>query len=835
MVSLPGASKGAAQLRPSLPQATPPLPYAAQVPLVTGVAAPTAVAADAAGEVYVVDRGHDRVIKITTTGVTQTMATTGTPTGVAVNESGDLVVISQGPASVVLTAVSPPTKSPGGSKVATTPSPAPAPTPILFPGLRSPAAVAIAGDQTVYVLDTAAHQVLMAPPGGSPESLSIPGLLAPAAIAVSPAGDVIIADPGSHRVVERTAGGSTQTLPFRGLSQPEGVALDAAGDIFVADAASGQVLKLTPTREAASIVPITGLWQPGGLAVDGAGDLYVADTAGNRVVEVPAVAGPATPTTPTTPTPTPTAPTAAPGPARTFPSGATASPSGIAVAKGGDVFVADAGTDQVLELPAKGSPTVLPFQGLSGPEGVAVDTVGNVFVADTANDRIVELAHGATSQTVLPLHGLDHPHGVAVDIFGDVFVADTGNNRILDFTSAHLQLALAMPLNQPQGLAVDPIGDVYAADSADGRVVVRATQGSIAVLPLPHLVFPTSIAIDGAGDLFIADPYAGRIVELPVGGVATTAPLDGLARPGALAVDAAGDLYVADAQSNEAVKVPVDEATFTYPTNGLVGVDVHQPFQWTGVPSASAYDMVIGTSPQGAQLFNSGVLPASQTSIQVPALPFGEPLYATLLTQKGGRFTSFQGIEFSVAPVGASFTYPHNGDNGVDTTKPFSWTDVLGVKGYTLTIGTTPGADDVLDSRILPATQSSLDTGALPPGVPLYAALRTEANGIFGPPQSIVFTAAPGEATFSYPINGQTGVSLSHPLTWTTIPQAQGYLLTIGTTVYGTNVLKSAPLPPAQSSYAPPALRPLTTYYATLLTEVNGKYSRSTTIGFKTG
>ncbi|MGH9124413.1 MAG: hypothetical protein ACRDZ8_06760 [Acidimicrobiales bacterium] len=814
VVSLLGPSRGAAQLRPSLPQATPPLPYAAQVPLVTGVAAPTAVAVDAAGEVYVVDRGHGRVIKITKTGATQTVATTGMPTGVAVNESGDLVVVSQGPASVVLTAASPPAKSPQSSKVATIPAPAPAPTTIPFPGLRSPAAVAVAGDQTVYVLDTAAHQVLMAPPGGSPKTLSIPGLLAPAAIAVSPAGDVIIADPGSHRVVERTAGGSTQTLPFRGLSQPEGVAVDAAGDVFVADAASGQVLELAPAGEAASTVPITGLWQPGGLAVDGAGNLYVADTAGNRVVEVLAAAS---------------------GPARTFPSGATASPSGIAVDKGGDVFVADAGTDQVLELPAKGSPTVLPFQGLSGPEGVAVDTVGNVFVADTANDRIVELAHGAASQTVLPLHGLNHPHGVAVDIFGDVFVADTGNNRILDFTSAHLQLALAMPLNQPQGLAVDPIGDVYAADSADGRVVVRATQGAIAVLPLPNLVFPTSIAIDGAGDLFIADPYAGRIVELPVGGVATTAPLDALARPGALAVDAAGDLYVADAQSNEAVKVPVDEATFTYPTNGLVGVDVHQPFQWTGVPSASAYDMVIGTSPQGAQLFNSGVLPASQTSIQVPALPFGEALYATLLTQKGGRFTSFEGIEFSVAPVGASFTYPHNGDNGVDTTKPFSWTDVLGVKGYTLTIGTTPGADDVLDSRILPATQSSLDTGALPPGVPLYAALRTEANGVFGPPQSIVFTAAPGEATFSYPFNGQAGVSPSHPLTWTTIPEAQGYLLTIGTTVYGTNLLKSAPLPPAQSSYPPPALRPLTTYYATLLTEVNGKYSRSTTIGFTTG
>jgi serine/threonine-protein kinase len=33
----------------------------------------------------------------------------------------------------------------------------------------------------------------------------------------------------------------------------------------------------------------------------------------------------------------------------------------------------------------------LPFNGLKGPQGVAVDSAGNVYVADAGNNRVLKL------------------------------------------------------------------------------------------------------------------------------------------------------------------------------------------------------------------------------------------------------------------------------------------------------------------------------------------------------------------------------------------------------------------------------------------------------------
>jgi hypothetical protein len=122
--------------------------------------------------------------------------------------------------------------------------------------------------------------------------------------------------------------------------------------------------------------------------------------------------------------------------------------------------------------------------------------------------------------------------------------------------------------------------------------------------------------------------------------------------------------------------------------------------------------------------------------------------------------------------------------------------------------------------------------GALPTGTTLYVRVLTEANAVVSPPQNITITAAPGEATFTFPLNGQTGVDATKPFTWATIPQSEGYILAIGTTLYGTDILNSPAMPASQSSLKVPTLVSGRTLYATLLTKVNGVYSRSVSVGF---
>jgi hypothetical protein len=67
---------------------------------------------------------------------------------------------------------------------------------------------------------------------------------------------------------------------------------------------------------------------------------------------------------------------------------------------------------------------------------------------------------------------------------------------------------------------------------------------------------------------------------------------------------------------------------------------------WTAIAGATNYQLVVGTSPFGTDLVNSGLLPAGQTAFNVAKLPAGETLYATVLTQFQGRWT-YQAVTFT--------------------------------------------------------------------------------------------------------------------------------------------------------------------------------------------
>jgi hypothetical protein len=184
----------------------------------------------------------------------------------------------------------------------------------------------------------------------------------------------------------------------------------------------------------------------------------------------------------------------------------------------------------------------------------------------------------------------------------------------------------------------------------------------------------------------------------------------------------------------------VPEPTFITPTN-QGQVDTARPFVWSALPGASEYCLTVGTAPGTDDLVNSGPLAAAQTSFQVPALPTGRLLYARIYSAVNGNW-GHADVTFSVAPTQAALTWPADGAAGVDVGRPFTWSRVPWATNYWLTIGTTEGASDVLNTGPLPAGQTSYS--AIPPmpvGVPLHARLLTSdgANWTYA---DVTFTAA---------------------------------------------------------------------------------------------
>jgi DNA-binding beta-propeller fold protein YncE len=253
-------------------------------------------------------------------------------------------------------------------------------------------------------------------------------------------------------------------------------------------------------------------------------------------------------------------------------------PSGLVVDSSGDIYVADTGHSQIVEVTARGVASVLTINGvspaLSAPAGVALDGAGNLYIADTGNNRVVRVTSaGVASIVSMGSVILSAPKGVALDQAGDLFVADTGNNRIVEVTAGGAAAALSITglsspsaLNTPLGLAVDVTGKLYIADSANSRIVEVAagsTTGSVLSIAgdVVTLAAPSSVAVDGVGNVYIADSSSNSIAEVDAAGNGTllldTAQLESvtLSGPSGVAVDAMGTVYVSDTGNNRSLIV----------------------------------------------------------------------------------------------------------------------------------------------------------------------------------------------------------------------------------------------------------------------------------------
>lgn len=277
-------------------------------------------------------------------------------------------------------------------------------------------------------------------------------------------------------------------------------------------------------------------------------------------------------------------------------------------------------------------------------------------------------------------------------------------------------------------------------------------------------------------------------------------------------------------------------ATFTYPLEGQTAVDTTQPYRWTTVTGAQGSYLVVGTSPFANNLYSSGPLPPTQTTVNGPALPVDQTLYATLLTEVGGTW-SYQSITFTAQPGLATFSSPRGGAVGVDETAPLSWAAVNGAQAYYVAVGVSPGGSDLLNSGILPPSQTSIAIlpwrALLKAGTKMYATLFTMVNGTFSRWQSVSYTVRAPYATMVRPSSGQSGVITPTRFSWTPVAGAQAFMLTVGITAYGSEFV-AAQMPGTWTSYTIPALPRGKTLYATIMTMLYGNWY-SNTVSFTTG
>jgi len=244
------------------------------VALGSGFSGPTGVTLDAAGDVYIADRGNKVVKKIPAGSSTpQTIsATFSSPYGVAVDAAGDIYVTDYSANALY--------KVPGGNGTRVT----------VGSGFKNPTGVAVDAAGDVYVADYGNNAIKEIPAGSNTPVAIGSGFNEPAGVAVDAQGNVYVGDRGNNAVKEIPAGSNTPVVIGSGFNNPFGVAVDASGNVYVGDYSNNQV-KMIPAGSSAPVAIGSGFSNPDGLAVDGAGNVYVADNANNAVKQIKPVGG----------------------------------------------------------------------------------------------------------------------------------------------------------------------------------------------------------------------------------------------------------------------------------------------------------------------------------------------------------------------------------------------------------------------------------------------------------------------------------------------------------------------------------------------------------------
>ncbi|MGF7079485.1 gliding motility-associated C-terminal domain-containing protein [Mucilaginibacter sp. UYCu711] len=299
----------------------------------------------------------------------------------------------------------------------------------------------------------------------------------------------------------------TKTNIDPGLGRPTAVATDVYGNIYVTMTNGNQIKKIDAATGVVTTIAGTGavgqtngigsksnFTGPIGIALDSFGNIYVADQKNNSIRKI---------------TPAGDVSTFAGSINGTFGSTNNSrtvatfnAPRGITIDASDNIYIADFENNLIRKIDAQSGQvsTIFDAGPLKDPSGVGIDASGGIlYIADAGNNRIQKVANGTVTTVPFPAGTLNSPRDVKVDGTGNLYVTDQGNNRVVRITPDNVVTTVATfaPTQTVVGAVLDGLGNLYIGDN-EYKVVKIVVSGYEIDKPLPAgLVFDKKTGIIG--------------------------------------------------------------------------------------------------------------------------------------------------------------------------------------------------------------------------------------------------------------------------------------------------------------------------------------------------
>ena len=225
--------------------------------------------------------------------------------------------------------------------------------------------------------------------------------------------------------------------------------------------------------------------------------------------------------------------------------------------------------------------------------------------------------------------------------------------------------------------------------------------------------------IPGYRILLGTTPGGSELVEQSVGSATFYVPPLGLPENTTIYVTIvldflfeAGEDIICTGQSftTGSVTAPPSCNTIDYPSDGAEEISVFSSIRWSYTPTASGYNLLVGTTPGGGDIFDGDV--GNVLSFNPPGdFPPTTTLYVQLqpYNSMGAAVgpcttTSFQTGIIQAIPGCSYLISPLDGAINVPLTSRLEWASVANADGYRVTIGDTPYNANVLDDVALEST-----------------------------------------------------------------------------------------------------------------------------------